>query len=79
MMKIPLDSVILVDHLNGVGAATSYLSKVHLDATISAVTRAEVLAGYDEQATPPSTNSWTPSPFYPWMLRWPTWPPPSVA
>ena len=53
MVKILLDSVILIDHLNGIGAATAYLSQVHLNAAVSAVTRAEVLAGYDEQATPP--------------------------
>ena len=53
MVKILLDSVILIDHLNGIQAATAYLSKVHLHASISAVTRAEVLAGCDEHATPP--------------------------
>jgi predicted nucleic acid-binding protein len=53
MVKILLDSVILIDHLNGIGTATAYLSKVHLNAAVSAVTRAEVLAGYDENATQP--------------------------
>jgi hypothetical protein len=53
VVKILLDSVILIDHLNGIRAATTYLAEVHLRATISAVTRAEVLAGYDEADTVP--------------------------
>jgi predicted nucleic acid-binding protein len=53
VVKILLDSVILIDHLNGIQAATGYLAKVHLQAAISAVTRAEVLAGCDEHAAPP--------------------------
>lgn len=52
-MQILLDSVILIDHLNGIRAATEYLAKVHLNASISAVTRAEVLAGYDQPDAPP--------------------------
>ena len=48
MVKILLDSVILIDHLNGIQAATAYLARVHLNSAISAVTRAEVLTGYDE-------------------------------
>lgn len=52
MVKILLDSVILIDHLNGIQAATAYLATVHLHASVSAVTRAEVLAGCDERATP---------------------------
>jgi predicted nucleic acid-binding protein len=51
--KILLDSVILIDHLNGIRAATAYLTQVHLNAVISAVTRAEVLAGYDPADAPP--------------------------
>jgi predicted nucleic acid-binding protein len=42
-----LDSVILIDHLNGVEAATEYLLGVAPKASISAITRAEVLTGYD--------------------------------
>jgi len=52
-VKILLDSVILIDHLNGVRAATDYLAKVHLNAVISVVTRAEVLAGCDPPDAPP--------------------------
>jgi len=40
-----LDSVILIDHLNGVAAATAYLARVGRAAHVSAITRAEVLAG----------------------------------
>lgn len=52
-MKILLDSVILIDHLNGIRAATEYLAKVHTYAAISVVTRAEVLTGYDPSELPP--------------------------
>ncbi len=46
-MKLLLDSVILIDHLNRIRAATEYLAKVHMYSAISVVTRAEVLTGYD--------------------------------
>ena len=46
-LKLLLDSVILIDHLNGISAATEYLAKEHLNSSISVITRAEVLAGYD--------------------------------
>jgi len=44
--NVLLDSVILIDHLNGVDAATEYLIEVAPRASISAITRAEVLTGY---------------------------------
>ena len=40
-----IDSVILIDHLNGIGAATRYLQQVGRAAHVSVITRAEVLAG----------------------------------
>jgi hypothetical protein len=43
---ILLDSVILIDHFNGVGPATEYLRGIAERAHISAITRAEVLAGF---------------------------------
>ena len=43
---ILLDSVILIDHLNGVSAATEYLRTVE-GANVSVITRAEVLTGID--------------------------------
>jgi predicted nucleic acid-binding protein len=47
-----LDSVILIDHFNGLPEATDYLRRVaHLGA-ISAITMAEVLVGFDELSAP---------------------------
>jgi predicted nucleic acid-binding protein len=43
--SVLLDSVILIDHLNGVVLATSYLRSLGGDAHVSAITRAEVLTG----------------------------------
>lgn len=51
-MKLLLDSVILIDHFNGIAAATQYLSQCHGEAAISVVTRAEVLTGFDAAAAP---------------------------
>lgn len=42
-----LDSVILIDHFNGIAAASAYLRQVHLSAAVSVITRAEVLVGFD--------------------------------
>jgi predicted nucleic acid-binding protein len=45
-----IDSVVLIDHFNGVGAATGFLLD-HRDAlSISVITRAEVLTGFDAAA-----------------------------
>jgi len=49
-VKLLLDSVILIDHFNGIAAATSYLSAHHPDAAVSVITRAEVLTGFDQRA-----------------------------
>ena len=49
-MRLLLDSVILIDHFNGVPAATQYLSEHHADAAISVITRAEVLTGFGRRA-----------------------------
>jgi predicted nucleic acid-binding protein len=46
-VTILLDSVIVIDHLNGHSAATQYLRSAG-SAAISVLTRAEVLAGADE-------------------------------
>jgi len=43
-----LDSVILIDHFNGVEAATTSLRECRSDAAISAITRAEVMTGFGE-------------------------------
>lgn len=49
-MKFLLDSVILIDHFNGISEATMYLGQTRAEAVISVVTRAEVLTGFDENA-----------------------------
>jgi len=48
-MTILLDSVILIDHFNGIQAASTYLRSVHQQAAISLITRAEVLTGFSTQ------------------------------
>jgi len=45
-----LDSVIVIDHLNGVDQATAYIRSALDRASISAITRAEVLAGFEPAA-----------------------------
>jgi predicted nucleic acid-binding protein len=50
-VKLLLDSVILIDHFNGVSAATRYLAQVRADAALSVITRAEVLAGFSARAS----------------------------
>lgn len=42
-----LDSVILIDHFNGIDRATRYLAAASGTCAVSVVTRAEVLAGFD--------------------------------
>jgi predicted nucleic acid-binding protein len=49
--KILLDSVILIDHLNGVQIATDYIAKHCQQAAISVITRAEVLTGFTQKQT----------------------------
>lgn len=46
-MKVLLDSVIVIDHLNGIPAASEYLRLVSPQAALSVITRAEVLAGFE--------------------------------
>ncbi len=50
-MKFLLDSVIVIDHFNGIDAATRYLADHGKACAISVITRAEVLAGFDEKHT----------------------------
>jgi predicted nucleic acid-binding protein len=52
-VKYLLDSVILIDHLNGIPAASAWLSKEHVRSSISVITRAEVLTGYDPHHSAP--------------------------
>jgi predicted nucleic acid-binding protein len=51
MMKVLLDSVILIDHFNGMDAATCYIEKHTTEIAISVITRAEVLVGFDEKSS----------------------------
>jgi predicted nucleic acid-binding protein len=47
-----LDSVVLIDHLNGVTGATRFIESHGRELAVSAITRAEVLAGFDEADVP---------------------------
>jgi predicted nucleic acid-binding protein len=49
---VVLDSVILIDHFNSVHQATAYLQQVGEGAAITAITRAEVLTGFDTADVP---------------------------
>ena len=49
MIERLIDSVILIDHLNGIGKATRYITNIDpLETAISVITRAEILTGADE-------------------------------
>ena len=49
MIKRLLDSVILIDHLNGIEKATQFILKLQPEQTaISVITRAEILSGLSE-------------------------------
>ena len=49
-VKLLLDSVILIDHFNGIAAATNYLAAHHAAAAVSVITRAEVLTGFEARS-----------------------------
>ena len=51
-VKFLLDSVILIDHFNGIRAASDYLVQVRAEAAVSVITRAEVLTGFPEEHLP---------------------------
>lgn len=48
-LRYLLDSVIVIDHLNGQPAATQFLADHATQSAISVITRSEVLAGCDER------------------------------
>ena len=50
MARYLLDSVIVIDHFNGVEAATDFLSAHGKECSISVITRAETLAGFTEES-----------------------------
>jgi hypothetical protein len=45
-MSVLLDSVILIDHFNGISAASSCLRSVESTAVLSVISRAETLVGF---------------------------------
>lgn len=47
-VKYLIDSVILIDHLNGISKATNWLSK-NKNSYISVITRAEILSGAENE------------------------------
>ena len=47
-----LDSVILIDHFNGIDHATRFISIERDDIVLSPITRAEVLTGFDADRVP---------------------------
>jgi predicted nucleic acid-binding protein len=50
MIERLIDSVILIDHLNGISKATRFILGLNpLQTAISVITRAEILAGLDEE------------------------------
>jgi predicted nucleic acid-binding protein len=49
-LKYLLDSVVLIDHLNGRESATRFLMENGSACAISVITRAEVLVGGDEES-----------------------------
>jgi predicted nucleic acid-binding protein len=50
MLERLLDSVILIDHFNGISDATRFISGLDPAKTaISVITRAEILVGFDEE------------------------------
>jgi predicted nucleic acid-binding protein len=44
---ILVDSVIMIDHFNGISAATQYLLEMQGQLALSVITRAEVLTGFE--------------------------------
>ncbi len=50
VIRYLLDSVILIDHFNGIAAATRFLHEHKQALSISVITRAEVLTGFAPDA-----------------------------
>lgn len=48
-VRFLLDSVIVIDHFNGMEQATRFLAETGDDCALSVITRAEVLAGFDTE------------------------------
>ena len=53
MLERLLDSVILIDHFNNIQKATGFILSLNPEKTaISVITRAEILAGFEDDAKP---------------------------
>ncbi|MDN5870213.1 MAG: type II toxin-antitoxin system VapC family toxin [Nitrococcus sp.] len=52
VVKYLLDSVILIDHFNGIQAATQFIGDHASESALSVITRAEVLVGFDADTAP---------------------------
>lgn len=50
IMSLLLDSVILIDHFNGVKEAQQFILENYEQIALSVITRAEVLVGFDEKS-----------------------------
>ena len=48
-LRYLVDSVILIDHFNGIDQATEFIAGHFPDLTLSVITRAEVLTGFDQE------------------------------
>ena len=46
-LRFLLDSVILIDHFNGIDPATRFLAENHSEIALSVITRAELLTGFE--------------------------------
>ena len=55
-MKYLLDSVILIDHLNGIQEATTFLLRNRDESVVSLITRTEVLAKPSEKEQGPALS-----------------------
>ena len=51
-MKYLLDSVIVIDHFNGIGAASRFVQQHAHECSLSVITRAETLTGFDSDTEP---------------------------
>ena len=48
MLKYLVDSVILIDHFNGIDQATNWIADRYSELAVSVITRAELLTGFDD-------------------------------
>lgn len=46
-LRFLVDSVILIDHFNGIDTATRFLAENHSEIALSVITRAELLTGFE--------------------------------